>query len=586
MLLSNSAPSTFLQSSRHQTNKKQTSAVKSSRTKKTVQALSTNPSSYDRTDPFFAFNTLIKLLGSLPSRVGGCQYKLTPEEHKLSLYLLGIVEPFVGLAPSRRTITRQPTEILDAIIFHIDSRTDLLSLALSCHRMHDVVCPRHIDYRVVRCKVSAIRVWNHLIVNRALARNVRRLEILDERCTAAEQEIVPPGILASDTDLETTDDELCLHDKQERFLVSALAKMTALSSFSWSCNHSPISIDNVWPALLRCHSLQEVDISDNLAFSAPSGNLDRKQGRQTVSLNITYNSPRSTPNVAAPRPQADDLLLFGRWTHLTSLTLVNVRCSPTTGFDSTSSFISAHPNLEVLHLDIGPIPTSSGDARLVLYPNSLPRLRELQSNKEIATAILSCPAEQPRPLETIKGFRLSGAHGGRDMDLPFLANLKLNGTSVRRIELEGWNEMDDLRRLIECAPGITWLDVGRKGSAQGLRERDGSSKAFSATTSTNTLEWATLLSELPELTTFHGVRFFFEVSNAAALPGVATTNPHISMTDRSRIRKNDEVAALLAWKCAKLRRLDHWEEGVGKVIVLVKDQEKEKVKWEVRRIKI
>lgn len=139
-----------------------------------------------------------------------------------------------------------------------------MALGLSCHRLHSIVFPRHYDYRLIRCKVSSISVWNHLIVNRSLARNVRRLEILDERSN--ELELIPRGILASDTDLESTDDELRMHAKQERFLVSALNRTTALHSFVWSCNHSPISIDNVWPTLLKCQSLRDVEINDNLVF--------------------------------------------------------------------------------------------------------------------------------------------------------------------------------------------------------------------------------------------------------------------------------------------------------------------------------
>lgn len=242
------------------------------RSKKILQSIDTNILSYDRTDPFLAFNVLRKLLGALPSRIGGCQYKLSPDEHKLSMHLLTIVEPFVGFSPSRCTLTRQPNEILDSIAFHLDSKRDLLALALSCQRLYSVVCPRHYNYRVIRCKVSSIRVWNHLIVHRSLARNVRRLEILDER--SAERELIPMGILTSDTDLESTDDELGLHSKQERFLVSALNRMTALQYFAWSCNHSPMSIENVWPTLLKCQSLHEVEINDNLVFGAYTQNTD------------------------------------------------------------------------------------------------------------------------------------------------------------------------------------------------------------------------------------------------------------------------------------------------------------------------
>lgn len=224
----------------------------------------TNTLSYDRTDPFHAMNTLRRLIGSLASRIGGCQYRLTPDEHKLSLHLLAIVEPFVGLSQSRRTLTRQPTEILDAIVFHVDSKRDLLSLALSCHRLHAVIFPRHYDYRVVCAKASSISLWNHLIVNRALARNVRALEVIDER--SSKPLILPADIIKTDTDLESSDDELALHSKQERLLISALTKMTGLQSFHWSCNHSTISIDDVWETLMKCRTLSQVTISDNLVY--------------------------------------------------------------------------------------------------------------------------------------------------------------------------------------------------------------------------------------------------------------------------------------------------------------------------------
>lgn len=144
--------------------------------------------------------------------------------------------------------------------------------------------------------------------------------------------------------------------------------------------------------------------------------------------------------------------------------------------------------------------------------------------------------------------------------------------------------MEDIRRLIKSVPGLTWLDVGKK--ANGTQPRD---RGINAAVVTNTMEWATLLSELPDLTAFHGVKFFYEVSAQATLPSVANSTTNMSITDRSRIRKNDEVAGVLAWKCTKLRRLDYWEDGAGKIIVLIKDLqerlgEREKMRWEVRRV--
>jgi hypothetical protein len=349
------------------------------RPRRVLLSVDTNISSYDRTDPFRAINVLRNVLGALPSS----QYKLSPEEHKLSMHLLTIVEPFVGLSLSRRTITRQPTEILDAIVFHVDSKRDLLSLGLTCHRLYSVIFPKHWNYRLIRCKVSSIGVWNHLISNRYLARNVRRLEILDER--SAETEVIPPGITttdisleSTDTRLESTDDELAIHVKQERYLVSAMTKMTALTCFSWSCNHSPISIDTIWPTLLQHHSLREVEINDNLIFTPEENdNIQEDEDENccppaqlpeltAVALRSTKHSYGSTqfpelsrisgilnqcPNLesldigydhrraGSMNPLADDLFLCSYWPYLTSLSLTNLRCTPGGGFDAAAAFL-------------------------------------------------------------------------------------------------------------------------------------------------------------------------------------------------------------------------------------------------------
>lgn len=249
-------------------------ALQGTKTRKPLQSVSTDLGHYDRTDPFAAINALRKLLSLLPTKLGGCQYKMSPEEHKLSMHLLTILEPFVGTIPSRSNISRQPTEILDNVAFYVDSKRDLLSLALTCQRMHSVVFPRHFDYRVVKAKVSSIRVWNHLIVHRGLARHVRRLEIMDER--SLESEIVPSGIISADTDVESTDDELEIHAKQERLLVSAVARMYSLQSFKWSCTHSLISIASLWPTLLKCPQLNLVDLNDNTMF-LPSDGQDSEE---------------------------------------------------------------------------------------------------------------------------------------------------------------------------------------------------------------------------------------------------------------------------------------------------------------------
>jgi hypothetical protein len=59
-----------------------------------------------------------------------------------------------------------------------------------------------------------------------------------------------------------------MHAKQERFLAAALVRMTGLKEFKWSCNHSPISIAQIWPTLMmRAVNLNAMEICDNLVFA-------------------------------------------------------------------------------------------------------------------------------------------------------------------------------------------------------------------------------------------------------------------------------------------------------------------------------
>ena len=269
-------------------------ALQGSKARKPLRTVSTDLGHYNRLDPFTAINAFRKLLSFLPTKLGGCQYKMTPEEHKLSMHLLTIIEPFVGTAPSRCNISRQPTEILDSVAFYVDSKRDLLSLALTCQRMHSVVFPRHFDYRVVKARIRSIRVWNHLIVHRGLARHVRRLEILDER--SLESEVIPSGITATDTDVESTDDELEIHAKQEKLLVSAVARMHSLQSFKWSRTHSLISIASLWPILLKFPLLNHVDLSDNTMFSPLEDQDSEEEGG---------SSPAKKAPIVRPQVQSD-----------------------------------------------------------------------------------------------------------------------------------------------------------------------------------------------------------------------------------------------------------------------------------------
>lgn len=314
------------------------------------------------------------------------------------------------------------------------------------------------------------------------------------------------------------------------------------------------------------------------------------------SLSVTYH-PRRLAGFHLPA--ADDFLLCARWSTLQSLVLTNLRCSPISGADAVASFLSAHAQLEVLHLDV-----SFGTARapLCLHDDTLPKLKELKANRDVTSAILACPilsSESGRPLEILKGLRLSGPGGEA-----FLANLRAFGQTAKRIELVSYADIDEIRKLAEAAPQLTWLDVGKRievhGGAATAMGVDRAGRP-APPIATNFAEWAGILAHLPQLATFHGVRFFYEVAPSAlaapthnsssGLPGTTIpsapserTRLPVTPSDRSRMRKNEEVAATFASKCPKLRRMDHWEEGTGRIVVLARDGDK--VRYEVRRVKI
>lgn len=380
-------------------------------------------------------------------------------------------------------------------------------------------------------------------------------------------------------------------------------------------------------------------------------------------LEIVYIAPRTlaitTPlailtaagmNSARTRPLADEFLMYGRWAGLTNVTLINLRCASSV---APSFFLSSHPALEVLHMDLNIHGGATGGGGALKLPQgSLPRLKEIHASKDIINAILEClplEGQKPRPLEVLKGFKLSGnfsisfapqsigAASRTVSDSIFLSNLKqFAGGAIKRVEMVGWHDMEDVRKLVSVVPNIHHLDLGRRLGTSNTTVRcppGGGGNSSSSTTNgpaTNMVEWAELLATLPELIIFHGVRFFYEVSSLnigastvlpashsantnswsdTTMPGSGTTSNgtpalsthsssamatssaknHLSMMERSRMRKNDEIAGVLAWKCRKLRRVDHWEDHGNKVIVLLRDDGKErdsKVRWEVRRVKL
>ena len=52
----------------------------------------------------------------------------------------------------------------------------------------------------------------------------------------------------------------------------------------------------------------------------------------------------------------------------------------------------------------------------------------------------------------------------------------------------------------------------------------------------------------------------------------------MSQSDRSKFNKNGETASILGQKCRKLKRVEHWEDGGSKMIVLLRGDAEQKYK--------
>lgn len=211
----------------------------------------------------------------------------------------------------------------------------------------------------------------------------------------------------------------------------------------------------------------------------------------SLSISLIFLVPQHRLHPAPLLPthlSANDLFLLGRWPHLTSLTLTNLRCSPSTGLTAASTFLFSHPNLEILHLDMTPTPPTH---KLSFLPNSLPRLRKVKAQRDVINTILTGATsdDKPRPSEVIKGVRSTPEPNA---NTSFFANLRRFGTNVKRDELGCWNEMENIRRLVDATPRLTWLDLGKKGF-----DRPGGKHLSGVQGNVN--EWAILLFSMPEL---------------------------------------------------------------------------------------
>jgi hypothetical protein len=181
-----------------------------------------------------------------------------------------------------KSLTDQPSDILDRIYAFVESPRDILSFALTSKQVYFQVIPDHIEFRHLRCDLRRISLWKKLSELPAVASRFLSLEVIIEDGTDYGYPIFPThSSLFADRD-ETEDvlfnwspeywsdsDDDDGQGQQEarkvvlakcmQAFVSALQCMSGLSRFHWLvAQQQPSSA--VFAALQKCPALKDVDI--------------------------------------------------------------------------------------------------------------------------------------------------------------------------------------------------------------------------------------------------------------------------------------------------------------------------------------
>ena len=75
---------------------------------------------------------------------------------------------------------RQPTEVLEHVVDELDQREDLLSLALTCGRLRDLILAEHLPYRRIVVSVYFKPFFDLILTRSDLAKRVRELYTMHE----------------------------------------------------------------------------------------------------------------------------------------------------------------------------------------------------------------------------------------------------------------------------------------------------------------------------------------------------------------------------------------------------------------------
>ncbi|KAL4267534.1 F-box domain-containing protein [Pleurotus pulmonarius] len=442
-----------------------------------------------------------------------------------------------------------PPEIIDQIVFLVEKPRDLLALALTCSTLSNVVIPYHIDYRDIRSPLRS-NLWDHLIHRNDLANRISRLFVHDDPELHG---LIPfPRLVDRNEDYE--------NESKDRILLrvcDALSLMKNLVSLDWELEpplselnpETTILVENVWPTIKSSTSLRHL----HLPYPAP---WIRKYNVLSNPLwliaNLTSLTLDNIPPPLYPFPPAPciasllrhsprlEKLCLNATSSLGTLPDIPLPCLRRLIFrtcirdqeplslspcPSLSRFLETHPSLESVEwLDSFPA---------LLDDHTLPSLRHIygRDSRNGVENILNTSLHQRRPIESLGQLRLS--------PMLFAALSNIQPHSLRKVDISHFPTIEDIVRLADMFPAITWLRV----PAIDYRNE------FSAVTTRTilTAEWPDALSRFQDLEVFHGVSFFLEPTQC---------------------EENLHRAEYLHSICPRLREVDHWDNESSAILEL------------------
>ncbi|KAF8159886.1 hypothetical protein B0H34DRAFT_655070 [Crassisporium funariophilum] len=401
-------------------------------------------------------------------------------------------------------IFRLPDEILEEIVAELDQHKDLVAFALASRICAALVIPHHTEYRILRVRYSMPSMWAHLARRADLARNVREVHIC-ERHNYSSPDHFPNTLVDKriDAHIDNADEGVRI-----RNICQALSHMHRLKVFTWSWKDVAVqqrptthpSYENaVLTAISKLPKLERLSLSGKFGMHALPSNVDTNsltyplwKVANLTSLCMNGESWAKLANskhlcrLLARSPNLEYLEVPLEFHHLAECRLpklkklkLSMQAGATMGIDnSRARFLENHPSIEELSwFPIG-MP--------YLSPDCLPNLKTLHTNRQFIVALndpekasssitsltppstpvtaAHCPAPAPAPLlpaaATPQILRPIESLDVYSLDAQTLVELKcLNRTSLRKLKLHSFGNMDTLREVAEYFPNIEWLSL-------------------------------------------------------------------------------------------------------------------------------